>query len=106
VEPVFTPLAQSAEITLVTLMTTDVWQRLSQRITRDEETPDKLRPQWQRRLRRLLAVAPGVREEFCRLFDEFGSASDGLATDAVPHAFASGRTRIHLAARDQHIAER
>ncbi len=129
-------LAQSAGITLVTLMTTDAWQR-----TRDGVTQLWRRMQPHRaeavaaeleatRDDVLAAEAAGDRESVDELHAEWQgrlrrllvarpdaaaelrTLLDELEPEAgtdpavVQHARASGRARIQQAGRDQHITER
>ncbi|GAA1500939.1 hypothetical protein [Streptomyces synnematoformans] len=129
-------LAQSAGITLVTLMTTDAWQR-----TRDGVTQLWRRMQPHRaeavaaelaatRDDVLAAEAAGDRESVDELHAEWqgrlrrllvarpdaaaelrallGELEPRAGTDpaVVQHARASGQARIQQAGRDQHITER
>ncbi|WP_407566570.1 hypothetical protein [Streptomyces sp. 184] len=129
-------LAQSAGITLVTLMTTDAWQRTRDGITqlwhrmqphRAETVAAELEAT---RDDALAAEAAGDRETLGELHAEWQgrlrrllvarpdvaaelrALLDEVEPPGVPgsavvqHARASGHARIHQAGRDQHIAER
>ena len=130
-DPELTGLAQSASLTLVTLMATDAWERTRdgvvalwrrawperadavaaeldgnrQDLAADLAAEDELAAEWQGRIRRLLAARPEVAVELRSLLDE-------LAPDAAPapavvqRAAASGDSRIYQAGRDLRITER
>ncbi|GHF89177.1 hypothetical protein GCM10018790_78200 [Kitasatospora xanthocidica] len=133
-DPELATLAQSASLTLVTLMATDAWERARdgvvalwrqavperadavaaelentrEDLASDPATEDELAAEWQGRIRRLLAGHPEVAVPLRSLLDE-------LAPDAAPaptapavsqHASASGESRIYQAGRDLRVTER
>ena len=130
-DPQLSTLAQSASLTLVTLMATDAWERTKDGIvalwrrvrperadavaaeldnTREDlsadlAVQDELVTEWQGRIRRLLVERPEAAAELRSLLDELSPGpSNGPAVSQ--RATASGEARIYQAGRDQHIAER
>jgi hypothetical protein len=135
VEPELAELAQSAGLTVVTLMATDAWQLTREGLvswwrrvlperadavaaeldaTRadliaDPRAEGELAAEWQGRLRRLLVNRPEVAEELRRLLEVLApTGTSGPAASgrvASQRAIASGDARIYQAGRDQHINE-
>ncbi|MFJ6462646.1 hypothetical protein ACIQM0_16660 [Streptomyces sp. NPDC091387] len=130
-DPELTTLAQSASLTLVTLMATDSWERTRDGIvalwrrarperadavaaeldsTREDLAVDpgseaELAAEWQGRIRRLLVDRPEVMVELRSLLDELAPGpAPGPAVSQ--RATASGDSRVYQAGRDLRITER
>ncbi|MFF2788154.1 hypothetical protein ACFVT6_15505 [Streptomyces sp. NPDC058049] len=130
-DPELTALAQSASLTLVTLMATDAWERTRDGVvdlwrrawperadvvaaelenTREDlgsdlTAGDELAVEWQGRIRRLLVDRPEVARELRSLLNEL-APDVALAPTISQSATASGDSRIYQAGRDLRITER
>ncbi|MFF2026508.1 hypothetical protein ACFVW2_32540 [Streptomyces sp. NPDC058171] len=130
-DPELTALAQSAGLTLVTLLATDAWEHTRDGVvalwrrarperadavaaeldgTRADLTTapgaeGELAAAWQARIRRLLLDRPEVAVELRSLLDAL-APGPATAPALSQRATASGDSRIYQAGHDLHITER
>ncbi|MFE9664477.1 hypothetical protein [Streptomyces sp. NPDC005955] len=130
-DPELTALAQSAGLTLVTLLATDAWEHTRDGVvalwrrarperadavaaeldgTRADLTTapgaeDELAATWQARIRRLLLDRPEVAVELRSMLDAL-VPGPATAPALSQRATASGDSRIYQAGHDLHITER
>ncbi len=83
---------------------------LAAREAGDGNAEQDLSADWARKLQRLLAADPGLRDELQRLLDQelrplLPAAEQTRITQITMTAEASGQGRVYQAGRDQHITE-